>query len=50
MSEKDGRRVSGILRAFGAIANTVARESGRLWVFSLALLIHNNLGSDWPAV
>ena len=30
---------SAVQRTFGSIANAVAREAGRPWVFSLALLI-----------
>src|SRR3954467_431304 len=38
-SQRDRYRVSPAQRAFSAIANAVAREAGRPWVFSVALLV-----------
>ncbi len=52
MSNNNGlashHRVSSTQRAFSTIANAVAREAGRPWVFSLALLVVIVWGSTGP--
>jgi low affinity Fe/Cu permease len=52
MSNNNGvashHRVSSAQRAFSTIANAVAREAGRPWVFSLALLVVIAWGATGP--